>query len=687
MLHENMLRHEQSPYLLQHKDNPVHWRTWGDRAFQQAREEKKPLFLSIGYSTCHWCHVMEEECFEDEEIADILNKHFVAVKVDREERPDIDQVYMEVCMALTGHGGWPLTIIMTPGGKPFFAGTYFPKESAAGRMGLRELLLRIHDLWERERPRVFESGEEIVRALSEKQDTGNDPMERDEWKLGYTALSRSFDREWGGFGTRPKFPVASNLIYLLRYSRFEKDRHGKAMVEETLKKMYSGGIFDHVGYGFHRYSTDREWRVPHFEKMLYDQALLIRTLAEAHEITGDRLYREVSCRIIEYLKERMRDSEGGFCSAEDADSEGEEGLFYTWTADELKAVLGVKGYSWMKEGFDIREEGNYREESTGELTGRNIILPRIGTGVLETERWEEVRGMLKNARDRSVPPSLDDKILTDWNGMLVESLAFASGAFGDPELLFLAEDTMAFLMERMVADTDRLLHRYRKGEAGIEGKLDDYAWITRALLELYRQSGKPEYLFQADRFMKSSLELFWSEGGFFYFTPPGQDDLFKRPVALYDGATPAGNSIQAGNLFELGKLLSKNDYLEKASKVLSYVNSRVKEQPAGYSMLLAAATSHVHPFHEIVVSGRWDDPKMDAAMKELRSRYLPNTVIIENRFDSEGKADPDLIKLAPFAENQRPVDERVTFYVCREYACQAPTHDMEKAVGMITGEE
>jgi hypothetical protein len=339
----------------------------------------------------------------------------------------------------------------------------------------------------------------------------------------------------------------------------------------------------------------------------------------------------------------------------------------------------------MKEHFDIHEEGNYNEEATGMPTGRNIIIPRFGTDVLEAERWEEIRQVLKRARDGSVPPSLDDKVLTDWNSMLVSALARASGAFRDRELLLLAEDTMAFLLETMVADRDRLLHRYRKGEAGIEGTLDDYAWMVRALLDLYRQSGKPEYLARAECFMKSGLERFWSGEGFFYFTAPGQDDLFKRPVALYDGATPAGNSIQVQNLFEMGKLLSENTYLEKARKVLAHVNPRMKEQPAGYTMLLAAATSHVHPFHEVVISGREDDPEMNAAMEDIRSRYLPNTVIVENRFNNKGKADPDLVNIVPFVKNQEPVEGKVTIYVCREYACQAPTHDLEEALGIIKG--
>ncbi|MBD3398333.1 DUF255 domain-containing protein, partial [Candidatus Micrarchaeota archaeon] len=484
----NRLIDEKSPYLLQHAYNPVDWYPWGEEAFEKARREDKPIFLSIGYSTCHWCHVMERESFEDPEVAEAMNDAWVSIKVDREERPDIDHIYMTVCQMMTGSGGWPLNIIMTPDKKPFFAGTYFPKNSVYGRIGMMDLIARVKELWTEQRGTVLESAGKVMSALKQIPDQSpGPPLSPEVLDKAFQELSQRFDDTYGGFSEAPKFPTPHNMMFLLRYWKKKSEYRALEMVEKTLKGMRKGGVYDHIGFGFHRYSTDREWLLPHFEKMLYDQALMVMAYTEAYQATKDEHYREVAREVIRYVLRDMTDEKGGFYSAEDADSEGEEGKFYVWTKAEAAQVLDPEELDIFVNAFNILPEGNFREEATGKITGANIPHLRKPMSDLASqlnmaeedlrEVLESARKKLFEAREKRVHPYKDDKILTDWNGLMIAALSKAGKAFDEPQYVRAAEKAADFVFEHLLNEQGRLLHRYRGGESGIEAHVDDYAFM------------------------------------------------------------------------------------------------------------------------------------------------------------------------------------------------------------------
>ncbi|MBW2063472.1 MAG: thioredoxin domain-containing protein [Deltaproteobacteria bacterium] len=687
----NRLAKEKSPYLLQHAYNPVDWFPWGDEAFEKAKREGKPIFLSIGYSTCHWCHVMEKESFEDPDVAKALNEAFICIKIDREERPDLDNIYMTVCQLLTGSGGWPLTIIMTPDRKPFFAGTYFPKESRLGRVGLLTLISRIKDLWNSRFGEVIDSAEKITDALRgmELEGEGQEPDSRI-FDRTYRELAHRFDGEYGGFGPLPKFPSAHNLLFLLRYWKQTGESRSLAMVEKTLSEMRRGGIYDHVGFGFHRYSTDREWFVPHFEKMLYDQAMLSMAYLEAYQATGKEAYKETAEEVFSYVSRDMTSPEGAFYSAEDADSEGIEGKYYLWTEHEIRSVLDRDLAELLIRTFDVQEKGNYQEDATGRRTGNNILRRKVPTAPIADEFDLSPRQVqeglrialveLLRVRETRIRPHKDDKILTDWNGLMVASLAKGEQVIPGRGYAAMAGSAAGFVLEQMYKD-GMLLHRYRSGEAGIGAHLDDYAFFVWGLVELYGATFEPEYLKTALDLTRSQIRHFWDDqrGGFF-LAPDDAKDLIVRKKELYDGAIPSGNSVSMLNLLRLARMTGDSSLEEKASIMARSFSGEIQKNPAGFTQFLCSLMFLTGPSHEIIMvgpSGRKDTTEM---LRVIQGAYLPNGVVL---FRPSGHDSSQMDTIAPFLKNYPALEGKATVYVCSNYACKRPTTQVKEALEML----
>ncbi len=662
--HANRLINEKSPYLLQHANNPVDWYPWGDEAFEKAKREDKPIFLSLGYSTCHWCHVMERESFEDEEVANILNKHYVSIKVDREERPDVDTIYMAVCQAMTGHGGWPLTIIMTPERNPFFAGTYFPKSSGRGMPGLISILNKVADLWANAREALVKSGEQITEAMS-AHTADHNPGEITEETLqqAFDYYQQTFDTRYGGFGSAPKFPTPHNLMFLLRYWKTTDNEAALNMVERTLDMMYRGGIYDHIGFGFARYSTDRRWLVPHFEKMLYDNALLALAYLEAFQATGKQEYAKPAREIFTYVLREMTYPQGGFYSAEDADSEGVEGKFYVWTPEEVKEVLGETLGRHYCQDFDITGHGNFE--------GKNI--PNlISTGFVDG--YSEAREKLFNARENRVHPFKDDKILTAWNGLMIAALSFGARVLNEPAYLEAAEKAARFTMQNLRQHNGRLLARYRDGEAAHLAYIDDYAFLIWGLIELYQSGFNTEYLETAIELTKNMIKLFWDQeqGGFFLY---GSDSeaLITRPKEIYDGATPSGNSVAALNLLRLARLTGDEALAETAQHQLKAFGKTVDESPVGYSYFLMAAWFNITPPIDVTIAGDINSQGTKEMLHAVNSRFLPENLV---NLNSPGKQGEKLRQLIPSLNDKTPVQDATTAYVCNNFTCHAPVTNL-----------
>ena len=626
---QNRLATEKSPYLLQHADNPVSWYPWGEEAFCKATEEDKPVFLSVGYATCHWCHVMAHESFEDREVAEMLNRAFVAIKVDREERPDIDNIYMTVCQLMTGSGGWPLSIIMTPDKRPFYAATYIPKESRFGRVGMLDLIPNIERVWQSQRAEVIKSAlkvEQAVKSISVEA-VGEEP-DASTLKLAYEQLAAGFDWLNGGFDGQPKFPMPHHLCFLLRYYRRSNDPKALEMVERTLRAMRLGGIYDHVGYGFHRYSTDSSWLVPHFEKMLYNQALLAIAYLEAFQLTGNEEWAEVSGRILDYVLRDMTAPGGGFYSAEDADSEGKEGKFYLWTMGEIREVLSPEELELATTIFNLSEEGNYTDEITAAKTGRNILHMRQPTtddgGKLDT-----IRKKLFNQRLKRVHPLKDDKILTDWNGLMVAAMAMAGRVLERPQYINAAREAVTFIFNHMVTHEGRLLHRYRATEADINAFIDDYAFVIWGLLELYEATFDAAYLKKALSLNDMTLKHFWDhkDGGFF-FTADDAEPLLVRRKEGHDGAMPSGNSVAMLNLLRLGRITFEGKLEEKAAAIGWTFSAELAHSPIAYTQLLIGLDFALGPSFEVVVAGDSRSPATRDALAAILKPFQPNKVVV-----------------------------------------------------------
>lgn len=675
----NRLIYEKSPYLLQHAHNPVDWYPWGDDAFRKAQEENKPVFVSIGYSTCHWCHVMERESFEDEEVADILNEGFISVKVDREERPDIDSVYMNVCQAMTGSGGWPLTVFLTPDRKPFFAGTYFPKHSRYGRLGLIELLIAVKEKWETHSHHLQGLGDDIINNIAERMGESM-PGEPGSEVIHscYEIMENTFDSRYGGFGNAPKFPTPHHLLFLLRYWKRFEEPFALEMVEKTLLGMYCGGIFDHIGFGFSRYSTDQVWLVPHFEKMLYDNALLSLAYLEACQATGKEFYAGVARDVFAYVLREMTSPEGGFYTAEDADSEGVEGKFYVWTPKQVKEVLGEDDGEYFCKSYGITEQGNFEGKNIPNLLrsiSQSKELPR-------DERVENLRRQLFDAREKRIHPFKDDKILTSWNGLMIAALARGAWVLGEERYAHAAEKAVEFLLKNLRSREGRLLARYREGDAAYLAYLDDYAFLAWGLWELYQATFQVKYLEESLRITREMYELFWDpeDGGFYFAADNGSEELGVRTKEIVDMALPSGNSVAAWNLLHLARLTGNDALEDTAYRQFHAFGGAVARTPQAYTFYLCALDFSLGPPQEIVVAGEKDNSQTQGFFEVLRSKYMPQAVILHNQ---PGKPGEQLAAVAPTAAGKMSPDGTPAVYICENYACREPVGDLKKLAEQI----
>ncbi len=696
-MHTNRLAQEKSPYLLQHAHNPVDWFPWGAEAFEKARTEDKPIFLSIGYSTCHWCHVMERESFEDERIAALLNRDFVPIKVDREERPDVDRIYMTFVQATTGGGGWPMSVWLTPELKPFFGGTYFPPENRWGQPGFASVLTQLAAAWRNQRPQIQDSAREILEQLRKTVSVAparhaSTPVDHTLLDSGFFAFRRSFDTQRGGFGGAPKFPRPSVHNFLLRYYARNRNQEALDMVLLTLREMAKGGMHDQLGGGFHRYSVDDRWFVPHFEKMLYDQAQLAISYLEAFQITREPVYAATARGILDYVLRDMTDREGGFYSAEDADSvidPGEpdrkgEGAFYIWSAEEIRALAGAPVADWLCYRYGVEEHGNVTHDPHEEFTGRNILY-EVHSVEDTAAHFEhdpaEVRAALEQAkhvlfetRSRRVRPHLDDKILTAWNGLMISAFALGGAALDEPAYAAAAQRAAEFLIARMYEPhSGILLRRYRQGDALIPGFLDDYALFTQALLDLYEAQFERRHLDLAIRLAARQRELFEDrEHGAFFSTAADDASLVLRVKEDYDGAEPSGNSVAALNLLRLAQITGRTEFRASAEKLMAAFEPRLSAAPVAIPQLLVACEFLLSDPRQIVIAGDRESPDTRALLRELHAHFLPNRIVL--LLDS-GETRAALAAGIPALEGMNPVDGHAAAYVCRNFTCRLPVSE------------
>ncbi len=649
----NRLSREHSPYLLQHVENPVDWRPWGADVFEEARRTGRPVFLSIGYSTCHWCHVMARESFEDEEVARAINAAFLPVKVDREERPDVDAVYMAACLAMNGSGGWPLTVLLTPEQKPFWAGTYLPKAQ------LLQLIGEADRLWRKDREAVLSAGEALTAHLRREDKSRPGTLRRETVQQAASLFARSFDREWGGFGPPPKFPTPHNLIFLLRYARLAQDGQVREMALGTLDAMYRGGLFDHVGGGFSRYATDQRWLVPHFEKMLYDNALLALAYTEAYRQTRRPLYGEIVRRTLDYALRELTDPQGGFCCGQDADSEGVEGKYYTLTPGELVPVLGSLDGPRFCQWYGVTPAGNFEGKSIPNLLGQ----PRFDR---EPEGMAALRERVYAYRRERTALHRDDKVLTAWNGLMLAALAQAGLALDEPNYLDAARRTADFLHSRLTTADGRLLARWRDGDAAHPGKLDDYAFYAYGLLELYRVTFDPVCLARAVELADNLLKLFFDgeHGGFYPYASDGEQ-LLTRTKEAYDGAMPSGNSVAALLLSRLARLTGEKRWRDAADLQVSWLAGAARNYPTGHGFAMLAFLEELWPSAELVVTVREVPTELWAF---LRKAPKPELTVLVKTPESTGT----LAALAPFIEDYPIPEQGARYYLCRGGACARP---------------
>jgi len=688
----NRLAREKSPYLLQHAHDPVDWYPWGNEAFELARREDKPVFLSIGYSTCHWCHVMQKESFADEELARLLNAGFVAVKVDREERPDLDQRFMAVCQSLTGSGGWPLTVMMTPDKQAFFAGTYFSKSSRWGRPGLLDILPLVLETWRARRPDVVQRAEGIAAALErgriKSKGRRGDKLTAATLDEAFRELSEDFDGAQGGFGSGPKFPVAHHIGFLLRYWQRTGNGEALGMAGKTLKAMRRGGIYDHLGFGFHRYATDSGWLVPHFEKMLYDQAQLAEVYAEAFAATGRRGFRRTAAETADYVLRELASPEGGFYTAEDADSEGEEGRFYLWTRDDLDRVLGHEDAEFAALAFGVGEEGSASGPG-GRQDGRNVLhegriadgrpLGPADTRQTTESRIEAIRQKLLRARGERPRPFMDTKILADWNGLMIAALAAVFRITGEDRYLRSAEGAADFVLGRMLGPDGRLRHAYAGGEARIQAFLDDYAFLVKGLMALYGAGYDPRYLERALELTERAIDLFWDEGeGGFFFMADG-DDGAPRRKEIYDGAVPSGNSVMFMNLIRLARLTGRADLEDRASRLAAAFDAEIAAGPRMYTAFLCALETALGPSREVVVAGSSEAAETQSLLAALRGICPWDAVSLFKPTDEPERAR-SIERLAPFTKDMDAGGGLAAASVCSGGACLRP---VSTAAGLL----
>jgi len=684
--HTNRLAKEASPYLHQHAHNPVDWYPWGSEAIEKAKNEDKPVFLSIGYSTCHWCHVMEHESFEDEKIAKIMNEHFVSIKVDREQRPDVDEIYMNAVIMMTGTGGWPLSVFLTPEGKPFYGGTYFPPRDAYGRPGFERVLLSVAGAWKNRRQELIGSAAKMSELLqNQAPPTSDSNFSPEILNKAFASFQNSFDVVYGGFGTAPKFPQPTNLSMLLRYWHRTADNKALEMVEKTLDAMANGGIYDHVGGGFHRYSTDAQWLVPHFEKMLYDQALLSKVYLEAYQVTKKERYAQIAREIFNYVLRDMTDPAGGFYCAEDADSEGKEGTFYLWDIEQIDSVLEEEHARLFKAYYGITNEGNFEE-------GKTIL--NISTSMEQIEKeFRKDRSAIENMlsaarakifqeRGKRIRPHRDEKIITAWNGLMISSLAYGGAVLEEDKYTEAAKRSAEFILSTL-RKNGRLMRYYRGGQVVEKAFLDDYAFTVSALLDLYEATFDVKWLIEAKSLSDQMIELFADrEKGGFFLTGKDGEKLIARTKPGSDGAIPSGNSIAALALLKLGRLTMDQHFTELGSKVLEAFSRQLQQSPAYSAAMLRALDFRLGPTQEIIIVGKADSPDVKQMLKLIYSTFLSSSVVL---LHEHGKENSALYNIVPFIKNQTTIDGKATAYICENYVCKKPVNNIEEFEKLIAG--
>ena len=673
----NHLINETSPYLFQHAHNPVDWYPWGDEAFEKARAEDKPVLVSIGYSACHWCHVMEHESFEDEATAVVMNEHFVNIKVDMEERPDVDQIYMTFVQLTTGRGGWPMTVFLTPEKLPFFGGTYFPPEPRYNMPGFQQVLLSVSEAYRDKRDELLHSANEILGEMRRVgiSETAPAGFSAEILDSAFQSFVRSFDAVNGGFGGAPKFPPAMSLEFLLRYFKRTGNRNALEMVQKTCEKMAGGGIYDQLGGGFHRYSVDAIWLAPHFEKMLYDNAQLIRVYLHMFQITKNDFYERIAMETLEYVKREMLDKSGGFYSTQDADSEDIEGKFFIWKPQEIEAILGEEDAQIFNFYYDVSEEGNFEESN---ILNINYAIPagarelKISEGKLK-EVLQRGREKLFSSREKRIKPFRDEKTLTAWNGLMLAAFAEASGILDNAEYLEIAKKSADFVIGNLQSE-GHLLRTWKDGKAKLNAYIEDYANFADGLIELYQVSGAIKYLLEAKRLAELMISEFWDEetGGFF-FTPNDHEELIVRYKDYYDNATPSGNSVAADVFLKVAKLTGDEKYERFASTVLRLTAAQLSRHPQGFGRALSTLEFYLAPTKEVVIIGE----KGNDLEREVMGTYLPNKVLV---LSDSPENDADLI---PLLQGRKRINGKATAYVCENFVCQRPVTDVRDLIEQI----
>ncbi len=681
----NRLKNELSPYLQQHSENPVDWYPWSNEAFEKALKEDKPIFLSIGYSTCHWCHVMEKESFEDFEVANLMNQTFVNIKVDREERPDVDNIYMEVCQMLTGGGGWPLTVIMLPDKVPFFAGTYFPKKSQPGRIGMIDLINRVQDLWKNNRDLIYKTSNEIMNNLKREVKSNSDIIKENIFQKAIDSLHSSYDRQFGGFGYAPKFPIPHQLLFLMNYYHNNNDKFSLEIVKHTLLKMRLGGIFDQIGSGFHRYSTDREWLVPHFEKMLYDQALMVHSYLDFYSITREFMFRLCAEQTIDYVLNNLTSENGGFFSGEDADSEGIEGKFYLWTKSELYNIPKLD-VDFVCKVYNITENGNFFEDNGLINNNSNILHLTNNFAELADEMslsQEEFLNKLSinnklmfEYREKRIHPFKDDKILTDWNGLMISAFSKAGRILNDQQYIQIAKKAVEFTLKNLTYsvypqryEAVYLYHRFRNNQASIQGNLDDYAFFVFGLLELYTSCFEFKYLKLANDLTLTMIELFEDKfNGGFYFSSEDQKDLIIRKKVIYDGALPSGNSVALNNLILLYSLTGNKTFFDSAERMIKFFAGEISKAPSAYTFFLNGLQKYFYGTLDIILVSEFENKITKEFIELINDYYIPNITLIYMNEQNQA----EIRELCNFTKNIEIDPEKPAVYFCNNFQCSLP---------------
>jgi uncharacterized protein YyaL (SSP411 family) len=676
----NRLSNETSPYLLQHAHNPVDWYPWGREALDKAKNEDKPIFLSVGYSACHWCHVMEHECFENEQIAKLMNEHFINIKVDREERPDIDEIYMNAVQVMTGHGGWPMSVFLTPDLKPFYGGTYFPPVDRHGMPGFPSVLLSISNAYQEHRSQIEESAEKLTQHLQESMKIvkSQTTLKYDHIEQAYAEMERRYDSTFGGFGQAPKFPHSMDIGLLLRYYYKNKNEKALRMAEFSLEKMAKGGMYDQLGGGFHRYSTDAKWLIPHFEKMLYDNALLSMTYTEAYQITKKSFYKKIVTETLDYVLREMVSPEGSFYSTQDADSEGKEGAFFVWTPQQIKDILGEKDGSIFCRYYGVDESGNF-EHGTSALHISNddesvAKLLEISVDDL-VQILDSSKKKLWEAREERIKPGRDEKILADWNGLMISSMALAGNIFNESRYTKAAESACEFLVTKM-KEHDRMYHTYKDGRAHTTGFLSDYSFTVVGLLDTYEATHNARWLTEAMDLTQSMITHFWDdEGGAFFFTADDHERLITRSKDPMDNAIPSGNSMATLALVRLAEMTGNQDYRQKAETCLQVFVEGYRQYPAAYPQMLVALDFILSSPKEIVLTA--EKIEQVYPMKQMIfDTFLPHKVVLY----ADPSVEKQLQSLSSVFQGKTPVEGKSTAYICENFSCQQPIVSMEELV-------